>query len=114
MNAAPTGHADVVTVSSVQLLFFEGCPHRRLADERLEEALRLVGLEDLEVEHLLVSTAQEAQQRRFVGSPTILVDGQDHFLEEGAAVGLSCRLYRTSEGASGAPSVGQLTEVLRR
>ena len=98
-----------VTAHSVQLLFFDGCPHWRLAEERLEEALRLVGLDDVNVEHVLISTAKDAEQRRF---PTILVNGEDPFAEEGAAVGLSCRLFRTSDGPAGAPTVDQLTEVL--
>src|SRR5215217_3542839 len=85
----------------------------RLADERLGDAMRLVGLDGMKVEHVLISTPEEAEQRRFAGSPTILVDGEDPFAEEGAAVGLSCRLFRTSDGPAGAPTLSQLTEALR-
>jgi len=48
----------------------------------------------------------------FHGSPSILVDGVDLFAEPGAGVGLSCRVYRTPEGLSGAPTVEQLRAAL--
>lgn len=57
-------------------------------------------------------TDAEAAQLDFTGSPTILIDGRDAFLDPDAVVGLSCRLYRSAEGASGAPSVEQLTAAL--
>ncbi len=62
---------------------------------------------------MLVSTPDDAKQWRFHGSPTVLVDGRDPFAAPDAAVGLSCRLYQTDDGPAGAPSVEQLTAVLR-
>ena len=46
------------------------------------------------------------------GSPTILVDGVDLFGQPDAVVGLSCRLQRTAQGTTGAPSIEHLTSAL--
>ncbi|MGO4131115.1 thioredoxin family protein [Janibacter sp. RAF52] len=95
----------------VQLLYFDGCPHWELADGRLGEALEALGV-DVDVEKILVTTPEQADEWSFRGSPSILVDGEDHFAEPGAPVGLSCRLYRTPDGVEGSPTVEQLVQVL--
>jgi hypothetical protein len=49
---------------------------------------------------------EEAQERRFLGSPTLRVDGRD--VEPGADertdFGMKCRLYLSEEGLRPAPS----------
>lgn len=97
----------------VQLLYFDECPNWQLADARLREALATVG-RPVEVERVLVSTPEQAEEWGFHGSPSVLVDGEDPFAQAGAPVGLSCRLYRTPDGVSGSPTVGQFLEVLSR
>lgn len=97
----------------VQLLYFVGCPNWKETDARIRDALEIVGRGDLEVEHVLVSTPEHAEQMHFTGSPTILVNGKDPFAAGGDAVGLSCRLYATSSGPAGAPPVEQLIDVLQ-
>jgi len=99
---------------TVTLLYFDGCPSWRLARGRVREALRRVGRSEGELELHQVRTSDEAEQWRFRGSPTILVDGDDPFADPDAPVGLSCRLYRTNDGLAGSPTVEQLAEVLRR
>lgn len=95
----------------LQLLYFDGCPHWQVADARLRAALDEVG-STAEVERVLVTTPEEAEAWRFHGSPSVLVDGEDPFVEPGAPVGLSCRLYRTPAGVDGSPTVEQLVGVL--
>lgn len=96
----------------VQLLYFDECPNWMDADRRLREALDVLDRDDVEVERVLVSTREEAEQWGFHGSPSVLVNGVDPFAEPGAPVGLSCRLYRTSAGVAGAPTVQKLVEAL--
>jgi hypothetical protein len=96
----------------VTVLYFDGCPNWQVAEERLREALRLAGREDVRVEHRLVNTPEEAEAVGFRGSPTVLVNGQDPFAEPDAPAGLSCRVFRTEAGLAGAPTVGQLLAVL--
>lgn len=90
----------------IELLYFDGCPNWKLADERLAEIS--AGRPDVHVSHHLVETVEEAARRGFHGSPSILVDGVDVFADADAGVGLSCRLYQTPEGPAGAPSLEQL------
>jgi hypothetical protein len=91
----------------VSLLFFDGCPHWRVADERLRQALAQVGRPDTPIEYRTVTTPEQADELRFRGSPTVLVNGRDPFLDRDAPVGLSCRVYRTEDGLTGSPTVCQ-------
>lgn len=97
----------------VQLLYVDGCPNWQVADTRLRQALEAVGL-PVEVERVVLTAPDQAQQGNFHGSPSVLVDGEDPFAEPGTPVGLSCRLYRTARGVDGSPTVDQLVDVLSR
>jgi hypothetical protein len=94
----------------ITLLYFDDCPNWQVADQRL--AAITAGRADVTVRRHRVDTLKEAELVGFHGSPSILVDGVDLFAEPGAGVGLSCRLYRTPEGLSGAPTVDQLRAAL--
>ena len=85
----------------VEVLYFEGCPllpHLRelVASSGVEAEIKLVRVED----------AETAERRRFLGSPTIRVGGQD--VEPGAGqrtdFGLKCRLFATPAGLQGTPA----------
>ena len=95
------------------LRYFDGCPNWQTTDQRLRSALAATGHADVEVKYQLVQSQDEAERLNFVGSPTLLIDGRDPFVEPGGAVGLACRIYRTPDGLAGSPTVAQLTEVLR-
>ncbi len=96
----------------ITLLYFEGCPNWKVADQRL--ATIAAERPDITVTHRLVESIEEAERLGFHGSPSILVDGEDAFADAATAVGLSCRVYRTPEGPAGAPTVEQLQAVLAR
>lgn len=96
----------------VDLLYFDGCPHWMVADERLAEALRVVGRADVSVQRRRVETGDRAEELGFLGSPTIRVNGTDPFASGGEEVGLACRLYITPEGLAGSPTIAQLVEAL--
>ncbi len=96
----------------VRLLYFDGCPNWRVAEQRLREAVALTGA-DIDVVLLNVVTSEDAERLSFRGSPTVLINGTDPFAEPDAPVGLSCRLYRTDAGLAGSPTVQQLMDVLR-
>lgn len=97
----------------VKVLYFEGCPNWKVADERLRAVLDAAGSAgEVDVTYQVVDTPEEAERVGFRGSPTILIDGHDPWARLGAPVGLSCRIYQTEHGPEGSPSVAQLAEAL--
>ncbi len=97
----------------VQLLYIDDCPSWETVEARLVEALELTGRAP-DMERVLVATLDDAERWGFLGSPAVLIDGEDPFAELGVPISLSCRLYRTSEGLEGAPTVRQLVDALSR
>jgi hypothetical protein len=97
----------------VELLYFDGCPG-------IERVLPLVGplaeAAGARVVQRRVETAQDAEAQRFLGSPTVRVDGVD--VEPGAEqrddFGLKCRLYQTANGLSGVPEADWVRDALKR
>jgi hypothetical protein len=88
----------------VEVLFFEGCPGREACATRLRELLTQANV-DVAVEQRRVESDAAAQRERFLGSPTLRINGVD--VDPGAGnrtdYGLKCRLYPTSDGLHGAP-----------
>jgi hypothetical protein len=83
----------------VELLYFDGCPSYAELLPRLRELLASEGIEE-EVDLRLVESAEEAERERFLGSPTVRIDGDDvdPTAKDRDDFGLKCRLYRTEEG----------------
>ena len=96
----------------VELLYFDGCPNRKVADSRLAQALATRGRDDAVVERRRVQTHEQAEELGFLGSPTIRIEGTDPFATGREQVGLACRVYATPTGPSGCPDGAQLLEVL--
>jgi hypothetical protein len=90
----------------------EDCPNLPVIRQRLAHALTAVGRGDVAVRLRAVRTDEESDEPGLTGSPTILIDGRDPMPEPHAVAALACRLYRTASGASGSPSVVQLTAAL--
>ena len=88
----------------IEVLVIRDCPHAQAACELVNRVAGELGLAP-RVEVILVQNAEEAQRLRFLGSPTIRLDGHD--VEPGADqrtdFALSCRVYRTPTGRSGLP-----------
>jgi len=99
----------------VELYYFNDCPSHQTASANLQAALRAEGLPE-NIEMIEVTSEQDAQKMRFVGSPTIRIDGVD--LEgaeaEGKGYGFGCRVYSENGSMAGWPSVEQIRSALRR
>jgi hypothetical protein len=78
----------------IELLYFEGCPNHRPTLSLTHEVLGELGLE-VELREVEVRTPEDAERLRFLGSPSVRVDGKD--IEPGAErrtdYALSCRVY---------------------
>jgi hypothetical protein len=96
----------------VRLLYFDGCPHWSVAEERLRLALASMGSGGQAIERVLVETPEDAERLGFIGSPTVVVNGRDPFAKGGEQSALACRLYSTPQGPAGSPTIEQLVEVL--
>lgn len=84
---------------TIELLYFAGCPSHEAFLPRLHDLLGQAGVNAPVLERR-VETDEAAQQERFLGSPTLRIEGVD--VEPGAAqradYGLKCRLYATPDG----------------
>jgi hypothetical protein len=96
----------------IHLLYFDGCPHWQSALKNLRTALSLEKL-DWPVELVKVEKEEDAARFKFLGSPSIHVDGTDLWPEDRQRYLLSCRLYLTPDGQRGWPTVSMLREALK-
>jgi hypothetical protein len=97
----------------VELLYFDGCANHEALLSRLRELLAASGI-STRIEMRRIADDSEARRERFLGSPTIRVNGHD--VEPGADrrtdYGMKCRLYRTTTGLSGQPPLDWLRAAL--
>ncbi|MFI5489143.1 DF family (seleno)protein [Micromonospora echinaurantiaca] len=88
----------------IEILYFDGCPNHEGLDTRIRSLLAAAGIEETIV-HRRIESDEHAQAERFLGSPTVLVNGVD--VDPGAtsrqAYGLTCRVYATDDGLRGTP-----------
>lgn len=97
----------------VSFLYYEDCLSHDPALERLREVMTEEGIPG-EVRVAKVETEEQARELRFVGSPTIRVDGQDIDPPSDARYALTCRAYRLADGRiSPLPSKDMIRRALR-
>ena len=97
----------------VEILYFAGCPNHAGARDLVQRVSCDLGVSP-EVREIEVLNAELAERLRFLGSPTIRVDGRD--VEPGAdsrtQFSLACRVYTTPAGVAGHPDEGWLRDAL--
>jgi hypothetical protein len=82
----------------VELLFWAGCPSHEDALRELREVLAQEGVDPGAVIVREVESENEASTERFIGSPTIRIDGADVQPEPNEPAGLTCRVYHRRDG----------------
>jgi hypothetical protein len=99
----------------VEILYFDGCPNHEAARALVERVAAELRVEPA-IELVEVPDAEAAVRLRFLGSPTVRIEGGD--VEPGAEARsdfvLSCRVYRTEGGFSGQPDARWIREALTR
>jgi hypothetical protein len=100
-------------VLRVELLYFDDCPNHEALLPRLRELLERTGV-STEIDLRKITDDDAAQRERFLGSPTVRVNGRDvePDAEQRTDFGLKCRLYRTTAGLSGQPQEEWLRAAL--
>lgn len=119
VSAEPTtGEAEPKTELAgvpIEILSFDGCPNRESSVELVERIVRETGV-NARIDVVDVVDEETARERRFLGSPTILVAGRD--IEPGAEkrsdYNVSCRVYRTDTGLRGEPEERWVRDALLR
>lgn len=99
----------------IEVLYFDGCPSHERLMPRLRRLLDQAGVDD-RVELVRVDSVDEADRQRFLGSPTLRIDGVDVDPAAGERTdyGLKCRLYRTAEGQQAMPADDWIMDALDR
>lgn len=97
----------------IEVLYFDGCPGYTEVRERLPLLLEQTGV-DADIEERRVDSEQAARRERFLGSPTVRVDGRDvdRTATDRAGYGLRCRLYPAEDGMRRTPPDAWITEAL--
>lgn len=99
----------------VEVLYFAGCPNHEALLPHLRELLAASGVA-AHIELVEVKDPDGADRKRFLGSPTLRINGQD--VEPGADersdFGLKCRLFATPDGLRGTPADEWVLGALQR
>lgn len=94
----------------IQVLYFDDCPNYEPAVELVERTVDEMGL-DADIELVYIDSPESANANRFLGSPTIHVEGVDidPAARDRKDFGLSCRRY----GSSGVPPREMIVDALK-
>ena len=97
----------------IEILYFDGCPNQA-GTQRLVERIAIELELRSSVELVPVADLDTAQVMRFLGSPSVRVNGRD--VEPGADdradFAFACRVYRRADGVSGEPDEGWIRHAL--
>ena len=95
----------------IEVLYFDGCPNHKPAVERVQQLLSEEGV-SAELLEVNVSDTPIAQELKFLGSPSVRVNGLDVEPEARTAsdYGMMCRTYAVNDQREGLPS----RDILRR
>ena len=102
-------------MKQIDILYFDSCPGWRAAIERVQQVVREGGLErEVVVRAVPVETEEEAHAHRFVGSPTIRINGRDldRAADSLSSFGLQCRLYENDGRLEGLPPTSWIRKAL--
>lgn len=90
----------------VDILHIADCPTWQAAVEELRAALDATSHGGVNINLILVESADQATQLPFAGSPTIVIDGIDLFPSDDRSDDMACRIYWTTSGLKGHPKRG--------
>lgn len=99
----------------IEVLYFDGCPNHDITISRVEQLVRAAGVH-AEVRRVRVGSDEEARSLRFLGSPSVRINGRDlePAMEKTPEYAMRCRRYLTETGFSGAPSEELVVAAIRR
>ncbi len=98
----------------VELLYFDGCPNHGKALQLVQQVLREEGAR-AEIRTTNVRSEREARALRFIGSPSVRVDGKDvdPQSDRTQVFGRRCRVYVANGTLSGVPSLEDIRRAVQ-
>lgn len=98
----------------IKLLYCDDCPSHEFVLPEMQQIIAQEGI-DATIELVSVTTDEQAQRLHFVGSPTILVNGQDIVPPSpNSRYARTCRAYNLEDGRiSPLPSQDTIRRALR-
>ncbi|NOG44220.1 MAG: hypothetical protein HND50_03270 [Calditrichaeota bacterium] len=96
---------------NVELYYFEGCPSYIETEENLKMTLAELGLTE-KYKMIEVSNSEDAIAKKFLGSPTIKINGIDLEHKDGNYV-FGCRVYTIDGKMQGTPSIEFIKKNLK-
>jgi hypothetical protein len=98
----------------IELFYFDGCPNHEQTLLILQDCLKELSLEAA-VERIKVESNEDAAKLRFLGSPSIRINGKDleYDDESGMEYSMRCRIYRTGTGMQGYPPKELIMQALK-
>lgn len=97
----------------VELLVVPDCPNESATRIMLRAILDEVGLASVTIRTTVIGSQDDAEQRGFIGSPTVLIEGSDPFALSERAPALACRMYFNPQGPTGVPDPAELRRILK-
>ena len=98
---------------TIHLLCFPECPNAEPALRLVEDVVSALGIQ-ANIENHYIGSAEEAEMYRFLGSPTIQVDGADiERSRRSDQPNYGCRIYLSDGRQSGLPPRQMLFEAIQ-
>ena len=98
----------------IEVLTFEGCPHADATRQLVQQAVHLERVVAA-IDFIDVTTREAAQHLRFLGSPSVRINGEDAepAARDRTEYGLMCRTYGHKTGAMGTPPIELIRTAIR-
>jgi len=89
----------------IEFLYFDGCPNHETALTNLKEVLSEAGLKE-EIDIINIENPEDVTKHRFLGSPSIRINGKDLEVteDESTEYSMRCRRYKNGDVMEGFPS----------
>jgi hypothetical protein len=98
----------------IEVLYFLGCPNHEPTMGTIEEVLSAENV-TAEVHSIQICDVDEAREAKFIGSPSVRIDGLD--IEPSSRTneryGMMCRMYRQAGGLGGVPPRSLIEKAVR-
>jgi len=97
----------------IEILVFDGCPNIESTEKLVSETLNELGI-DANIKIVKVVDSDDAVAKRFLGSPSVRIEGKDLEIEENKLTQytMRCRIYREGDSQTGIPPKNLLVSAL--